>query len=236
MTSTRCSAVLAILVSCAAACGSATTATDPSVPTTPASVDEPAADTVYETTAGVIETPDHGPQIAWALMESYPPQGGDVPITNWDWADAPDSESASGTTWGGSYRLVGTWDGSAFTLTEPPESTTVPAFDREYGRPTEDCDYADIEPVLDFTNGLDRTGLGIIGSGDDVWDGRCGGYVEAMFDTPALRAALEPMADRVITFFYFHEVGAERPAPPPTLEPIDDQTDLTVLPTTTISS
>lgn len=178
-----------------------------------AAVESPGSDapdfvpeTLYSTSAGVIETPEHGPEIAFQLLESYPPQGGGLPVSNWSWQDVPDYESASGTTWGGRYRLIGTWDGATFTLTEPVTGTTEAPFEQVYGTPTPDCNADDFLPVLDFLDTLDRDALGIIGSGDDAWDGRCGAYVEAYFDTTELREALEPMVDRITTFFYFTPV------------------------------
>lgn len=162
--------------------------------------------TLYSTSAGVIETPEHGPEIAFVLEESYPPQGGGLPVSNWSWQDTPDFESASGTTWGGRYRLVGTWDGTTFTLTEPVTATTEAPFEQVYDTPTSDCNADDFLPVLGFLETLDREALGIVASGDDVWDGRCGAFVEAYFDTAELREALVPMADRITTFFYFTPV------------------------------
>lgn len=159
----------------------------------------------YSTSAGVIETPEHGPEIAFQLAE-YPPQGGGLPASNWSWQDSPDFESDSGTTWGGRYRLIGTWDGATFTLTEPVTATTEAPFEQVYGAPTSDCNADDFFPVLDFLETLDREALGIVVSGDDTWDGRCGAFVEAYFDTTELREALEPMADRITTFFYFTPV------------------------------
>lgn len=74
----------------------------------------------YEADGTVLESPEHGPELCLGgVAESYPPQCGGVPITNWDWDEADGEESASGTTWG-SYHVVGTYDGEAFTLTEPP--------------------------------------------------------------------------------------------------------------------
>ncbi len=143
--------------------------------------------TLYSTSAGVIETPEHGPEIAFQLLESYPPQGGGLPISNWSWQEAPDFESASGTTWGGTYRLVGTSDGGTFTLTEPVTSSTEPPFEQVYGTPTPGCDEDDFFPVLDFLETLDREALGVIGGAEDAWDGRCGATVEAYFDTTELR-------------------------------------------------
>lgn len=54
-----------------------------------------------------------------AVMESYPPQCSGPEIIGWDWAAADQSETAAGITWG-TYAVQGTWDGTAFTLTQPP--------------------------------------------------------------------------------------------------------------------
>jgi hypothetical protein len=53
------------------------------------------------------------------VMESYPPQCSGPVIVGWEWPDDNMYESASGVTWG-SYALVGTWDGSRFSPTQPP--------------------------------------------------------------------------------------------------------------------
>jgi hypothetical protein len=84
-----------------------------------------AGDQRYTATATVLESPSHGPQLCLGgVDESLPPQCGGPDITNWDWSEV-ESESASGTTWG-TYTVVGTYDGSAFTLAEPaqPPSAT----------------------------------------------------------------------------------------------------------------
>ncbi|HEU5084989.1 MAG TPA: hypothetical protein VFU14_16730 [Acidimicrobiales bacterium] len=75
--------------------------------------------TRYAATGTVLESPQHGPQLCSEVEESYPPQCGGLDIIGWDWDAAPGAESASGTTWG-EYTVVGTWDGEALTLTEPP--------------------------------------------------------------------------------------------------------------------
>jgi hypothetical protein len=74
----------------------------------------------YTATATILESPEHGPQLCLGgVATSYPPQCGGPDIVGWDWEDAPGHESANGTTWG-HYTVVGTWDGQALTLTEPP--------------------------------------------------------------------------------------------------------------------
>lgn len=54
-----------------------------------------------------------------AVMESYPPQCSGPEVIGWDWATVDQSETAAGITWG-TYAVQGTWDGTAFTLTQPP--------------------------------------------------------------------------------------------------------------------
>ena len=79
----------------------------------------------------VLESPEHGPQLCLGgIAESYPPQCGGPDVVGWDWAHVEQKESASGTTWG-DYRLVGTWDGRKFTLTERP----APADHTDAGEP-----------------------------------------------------------------------------------------------------
>lgn len=91
-------------------------AADPDPPTDTASV---AADYAgrFRTVTTVLESPQHGPQLCDVVATSYPPQCGGPDVLGWDWSTVT-AESANGTTWG-SYLLVGTWDGAAFTLTEP---------------------------------------------------------------------------------------------------------------------
>lgn len=80
----------------------------------------------YTATAMVLESPDHGPQLCLGgVAESLPPQCGGPDIAGWDWNEADDYETRSGTTWG-SYTVVGTYDGETFTLTEPPRPPEGP--------------------------------------------------------------------------------------------------------------
>lgn len=74
----------------------------------------------YEVTATVLQAPGERPQLcAGAVAESLPPQCGGPEVVPFDWATVEGEESASGTTWG-TYRLVGTFDGTVFRPTEPP--------------------------------------------------------------------------------------------------------------------
>lgn len=71
----------------------------------------------YEVRATVLESAAHGPQLCSMVRTSLPPQCGGPDVVGWKWS-AVEHESQQGTTWG-TYDLVGTWDGSRFTLTEP---------------------------------------------------------------------------------------------------------------------
>jgi hypothetical protein len=108
-----------ILLFVLGACG------DPPVdPADPGSGAEPGR---YEADGTVLEGPDHGAELCLGgIAESYPPQCSGLPIPNWDWSDVEGEESASGTTWG-TFHVVGTYDGAAFTVLEvgayePPSS------------------------------------------------------------------------------------------------------------------
>lgn len=91
-----------------------------------APADPPAQAQRYTATATVLESPDHGPQLCLGgVADSYPPQCGGPDVIGWDWDHVPSKESANGTTWG-SYTVVGTWDGRALTLTEPPSEPRPP--------------------------------------------------------------------------------------------------------------
>jgi hypothetical protein len=71
----------------------------------------------FRVAATVLEGAGHGPQLCQAVQESYPPRCGGPDVVGWSWQELA-HESASGTRWG-SYLMVGTFDGTRFTPTEP---------------------------------------------------------------------------------------------------------------------
>jgi hypothetical protein len=74
----------------------------------------------YQVSATVLESREHGPELCLGVvMESLPPQCGGPSIVGWDWGKVGGEETAAGTTWG-TYHVIGTFDGTTFTLTEPP--------------------------------------------------------------------------------------------------------------------
>ena len=54
---------------------------------------------------------------AGPVAASLPPQCTGPEISGWDWAEHPEFEDQGGTRWG-SFHLTGTFDGTAFTVTE----------------------------------------------------------------------------------------------------------------------
>jgi len=127
---------LVVLVSALllAACG----AGDPpssSADEPPSTVSGPDPNQLYEANTTVLEDRTHGPMLCLSgILESLPPQCGNVPIANWDWQAVSGEERLSGTTWG-NYHVVGSYDGKTFTLTDvgpyaddPSTSPTDPGF------------------------------------------------------------------------------------------------------------
>lgn len=87
---------------------------------------QPAQDDLRTASATVLESPSHGPELCLGgVEESYPPQCGGVPLVGWDWSQVDGEESANGTTWG-AYTVVGRYDGTSLTLTEPPGPPAPP--------------------------------------------------------------------------------------------------------------
>jgi hypothetical protein len=73
---------------------------------------------LYEASATVLDDRRRGPMLCLGMiLTSLPPQCGDVPIANWDWAAVEGEHSQGGTTWG-DYHVVGTYDGRTFTVAE----------------------------------------------------------------------------------------------------------------------
>ncbi|SDT68519.1 hypothetical protein [Jiangella sp. DSM 45060] len=104
-----------------AACG------DEEAPRSASPSDEPSSTNpgqLYTGVFTVLEGWGHGPQLCSGVRESFPPQCGGPDIAGWNWDEAPDAESADGVTWG-FYSVTGTWDGTRFTLTEPPLAGTA---------------------------------------------------------------------------------------------------------------
>lgn len=53
------------------------------------------------------------------VAESYPPQCSGIPLDGWSWEDVEGSDYSGDTRWG-MYAVQGEYDGTAFTVTQPP--------------------------------------------------------------------------------------------------------------------
>ncbi|MDQ7877715.1 hypothetical protein Q9R08_06985 [Microbacterium sp. QXD-8] len=53
------------------------------------------------------------------VAESYPPQCTGIPLEGWSWDGVEGADSSGDVTWG-AYAVRGTYDGTSFTVTQPP--------------------------------------------------------------------------------------------------------------------
>ncbi len=170
----------------------------------------PRDDVVYKgNVGGIIDSGDgRGPMLTWFWLDSYPPQGGSIPVEGFDWDMIDGEQTANTTTWlEEPLGVVGTFDGTTFTLTEPPSPPFSFTDDvLTYGAVTEGCTDADIAPALAALQALDHVALGIIESSDYRWDGHCGVQLRAMFDSEGLRNAIRTLGDDVMVGIAFRPV------------------------------
>jgi hypothetical protein len=111
-------AAVPLIVAVAALSGCAAGAADTApVPDVSAAVDRPADELTART---FVLDPGDGAQLCLGgVGESLPPVCGGPPTIGWDWGQVEGEESQSGSTWG-DYEVVGTWDGTSFSLTRTP--------------------------------------------------------------------------------------------------------------------
>ncbi|WP_309647615.1 hypothetical protein [Nocardioides sp.] len=98
------------------------------VPAAPGEVRSASLPTVMDTGTGPVEL------CLGAIAESYPPQCGGPAIPNWDWADQQGMFEQQGKIRWGTFAVTGTWDGTAFSVTD-----AIPAalYDPMMPEPTE---------------------------------------------------------------------------------------------------
>jgi hypothetical protein len=119
--------VIAPLAFLSAACGT-TTSDEPSLHPPPGGT-APDPKRLYEANTIVLEDQSHGPMLCLGgVLESLPPQCGDVPVAGWNWAKVNGEETVGETTWG-AYHVVGTYDGERFVVVEagPTEKDDSPS-------------------------------------------------------------------------------------------------------------
>lgn len=163
---------------------------------------EIAADGEVVGTGTVLQTDGDDPQLCLGgVAESYPPQCSGPPISGWDWAAVDGEESSSGVTWG-TYAVQGTWDGTTFSVTQPPillalydpMATVDPREDPANAGTTDEAELLDIQAEL-------PEDVGILGSHpsngylfvDVIYDdGQVQQYMDDMYgaEVVAVRSAL----------------------------------------------
>lgn len=147
-------AVAVALLLLAPACGSPVA---PTSSASPAPTYDGGPGQRYRAVVTILESPDNGrPEICVGVIaDSLPPQCGGIPLAPFSWADVEGEQSASGTTWADSVRVVGTFDGTTFHLTEKaaavprPTPSPGPAFESPCPEPSEGDPSMTSEPERD---------------------------------------------------------------------------------------
>ena len=76
---------------------------------------------LYEYVGMTVQAPDADAVLCFGPTDlPIPPACGGFPVLGLDWGEIPWAETLHGTTWA-TVRLVGTFDGTAFTVVRPPE-------------------------------------------------------------------------------------------------------------------
>ena len=161
--------VLAALAAGLTGCASRPSGTGNAAPAEPMPATDPAAEpSATRQLIGqgtVLQVGDTDPKFCvGGVLESYPPQCSGPVLLNWNWAEAEYEETASDVTWG-SYAVHGTWDGIAFTQTQPaiplalydPMAVVDPRLDESQPGKT---DPAELERIAAEISGPEALGLG----------------------------------------------------------------------------
>jgi hypothetical protein len=177
----------------------------------------PPADELTATATVLQRTADDGAMLcAGAVASSLPPLCGGPAIAGWDWDAVDDEETENGVTWG-EYDVVGTWDGTTFTLTRDPvpipEPTGRPALPTPWPDPADaetmaraTADYA--EAMSAQLQDPDAAVTGIFGFGDA--GGRL--VVDVLHDDGTMQAEADARygEDVVVIQSALRAVGAPR--------------------------
>jgi len=138
------------------------------------------------------------------VAESYPPQCSGIPMDIWSWDNIQGSETAGDVTWG-AYAVQGTYDGQAFSVTQPPVMLALydpmPFPDPTEGKPgaADEATLAGIQEELPDLLGADY--LSSYGENGYVWvdviwdDGTLQEAADADYgdDVVVIRSAMRPL-------------------------------------------
>ena len=129
---------------------------------------------LYEADVTVLEFEDQGPGLCLgAILASYPPGCGGPPVIGWDWGDVGWAQQSGDTRWAEAH-VVGTWNGTSFTLVDT--SFTLAGDDGDPLRP--DFSPACDEPSGDLTlNQGDALSLNLPGGALPTFPGQVALYL-----------------------------------------------------------
>ena len=91
------------------------------------------------------------------IAESYPPQCGGPAITNWDWKSVDGMFEQQGDVRWGTFAVTGTWDGTAFTVSDAIPAALYDPMPEEppvYPEPSVDLSDTELQRIADEVSGL----------------------------------------------------------------------------------
>jgi hypothetical protein len=91
------------------------------------------------------------------VAESYPPQCGGPAITNWDWKSVDGMFDEQGDVRWGSFAVTGTWDGTAFTVSDTVPGALYDAMRQDpptYPEPSRDYTDAELTGIAEDLAGV----------------------------------------------------------------------------------
>jgi hypothetical protein len=143
------------------------------------------------TTGMLIQQVGEPPKLAFGLMESAPPQGGDVPLLGFDWGMVAGEQTMNGVTWSEvQWDLTGTFDGTTFTVASVVRHVDVAPPTLTTAVPVTGCTSTTTDRAFAALSQLPLQTLGALEWSPFAGDGHCGARLVAIADTPTLRAAL----------------------------------------------
>lgn len=132
----------------------------PDVPEAPTTVPAAPGEVRSRNLATVMDTGGGAELCLGVIAESYPPQCSGPAITNWDWTDYAGTFEKQGDVRWATYAVSGTWDGTAFTVTDAISGALYdPMPEQPTKLPTPSTDYTQAElDDISMTVGTDLPG------------------------------------------------------------------------------
>lgn len=151
--------------------------------------------------AMVIQRRGSVPMLAWTLEDSLPPSGGDIPLAGWNWDDVDGEQTFGDVTWGGMYEVIGTWDGTTLTVTQPPVQAVYPTR-QPFAFVTTDCEVNSFAPERQDLEHAGRVIDHLLTVNINQTNGHCGLTIDATVASPALTDLLTAHAAHIDSVTY----------------------------------